>query len=485
MKRFFLACFLLLASVLSSPAPDVRVTGLGQTNYFPIWRNGFSITTNSQIYQLGTLIGIGTTNPATELMVQGVIGLKGNPFLTWNGTGNNFIGTDAGSNRTTGDFNTLIGYQTGKSLTVNNSVVAIGYQAALNIGPLAIHSTIIGTAAGQNLNAPLNTIYGYHAGRLLTNGQENVLIGDMAGSAMTNAQYNTIVGANAGLANQGGNNNTFVGRQAGTANVSGSDNVIIGHQAGLAATTSTSLTIVGVEAGKTLTSSANNNTFVGYRSGNVDTANNNTFFGYGSGIANTTGTDNICIGINATTTTESNHTLIGGPGRATTNFFIGEGITDASPLALWVRTTGASGADIAAANFNLVASPGTGTGVGGSIKLWTAGAGSTGASLNTLTNRFSIGPTGKIDLETTITAVGTTTTQTIDKMSGRVNVAAAGTTVTVNNANCTTNSLVFATIASNDTTATLKNAVSGTGSFIITLTAAANAETKINWLIIN
>lgn len=69
MKLFVIAFCLILASVFSSPAADVRVTGLGQTNYFPVWRNGNSVTTNSQIYQSGTLIGIGTTNPSVQLEV--------------------------------------------------------------------------------------------------------------------------------------------------------------------------------------------------------------------------------------------------------------------------------------------------------------------------------------------------------------------------------------------------------------------------------
>lgn len=79
-------------------------------------------------------------------------------------------------------------------------------------------------------------------------------------------------------------------------------------------------------------------------------------------------------------------------------------------------------------------------------------------------------------------AGGTTGAQTINKGSGSVNFAGAATTLVVTNSLVTASSLVFAT---NDGTATIKNVVAGVGSFTITLTAAASAETKVNFLVIN
>jgi hypothetical protein len=69
-------------------------------------------------------------------------------------------------------------------------------------------------------------------------------------------------------------------------------------------------------------------------------------------------------------------------------------------------------------------------------------------------------------------------------MAGSVNIAAGQSTITVTNDNVGTTTLVYAAIATNDATATIKNVVSGSGSFVITLTANATAETKINWFII-
>ncbi len=90
-----------------------------------------------------------------------------------------------------------------------------------------------------------------------------------------------------------------------------------------------------------------------------------------------------------------------------------------------------------------------------------------------------------ICLDRTITAAGTTGNQTINKTSGRVNIAAGGSTLTVTNSLCTANSIVVATIGTNDATGTIKNVVPGAGSFVITLTATATAELAVNWIIVN
>lgn len=98
---------------------------------------------------------------------------------------------------------------------------------------------------------------------------------------------------------------------------------------------------------------------------------------------------------------------------------------------------------------------------------------------------FRVRTDGQIKLLATNTAGGTTGNQTINKPSGTVNIAAAGTTVTVTNALCTTSSIVFAVVRTNDTTALIKNVVPGAGSFVITMNAAVTAETSIGFFIIN
>lgn len=93
--------------------------------------------------------------------------------------------------------------------------------------------------------------------------------------------------------------------------------------------------------------------------------------------------------------------------------------------------------------------------------------------------------TGNIRLGRTITAGGTTGNQTINKAEGTVNVATAGTTVTVTNSLVTASSIIFVTTRTNDTTCSVKNVVPAAGSFVINLTAGCTAETSFGFLVLN
>jgi hypothetical protein len=100
-------------------------------------------------------------------------------------------------------------------------------------------------------------------------------------------------------------------------------------------------------------------------------------------------------------------------------------------------------------------------------------------------SRFRVNNSGKITFDSTITAGGTTGNQTINKPSGTVNIAAAGTTVTVTNSLVSTSSIVIAVVRTNDSTAYIKNVVPSAGSFVITLGAAATAEVSIGFIVNN
>jgi hypothetical protein len=93
--------------------------------------------------------------------------------------------------------------------------------------------------------------------------------------------------------------------------------------------------------------------------------------------------------------------------------------------------------------------------------------------------------TGKISMDATITATGTTATQTINKPSGSVNAPAAATSVTVNNSLVSTSSIVIPVIATNDTTAQIKNVVKSAGSFTINFVSAVTAETRVDFVVFN
>lgn len=122
----------------------------------------------------------------------------------------------------------------------------------------------------------------------------------------------------------------------------------------------------------------------------------------------------------------------------------------------------------------------------GDVRIYAGGYTSTDriASFNT-TDGLKIENNHKLTLPKTVTAAGTTGNQTIDKISGTVNIAAAGTAVTVTCADCSTSSIVHAVIRTNDTTARIANVVPGSGSFVINLTAAATAEISIGFLVTN
>jgi hypothetical protein len=89
-----------------------------------------------------------------------------------------------------------------------------------------------------------------------------------------------------------------------------------------------------------------------------------------------------------------------------------------------------------------------------------------------------------VTVPSTITAPGTTGNQTINKPAGRVNIAAAGTTVTVTNSCVTANSIILVVAATADATARVTSVVPAAGSFVIN-TVACTAETAFNFLVIS
>jgi len=400
---------------------------------------------------------------------------------------NTAFGVGAGRGLTSGNFNTFIGYNAATNITTGNSSVVIGYQAGKDAANAISFTTILGTAAGSTVTADYNTLLGYHAGNLLVSGGNNVSVGYQSGNNTTNGSDNVFVGSQAGTGSGSGSRNTFVGRQAGNANTTANDNVYVGYQAGLLSTTSDANTFVGVEAGETLTAGANNNTFIGYRSGRLITSGyNNTFIGYGSGNTHTIGNNNIFLGINVNgNTNTANHFLAGGSGQPITSVYFGEGIADASPSSFALRATSGTGKDIAGAGITIAGGQSTGSGAGGSLTFQTSPAGSTGTTTNALVTSLLIGSDGKLSVTKTITAAGTTSVQTINKVAGSVNLAAAATSVVVTNSLVNANSVIIGTVASNDTTAKSVAIIPGSGLFTIYPNAATTAETRVNWIVIN
>ena len=74
---------------------------------------------------------------------------------------------------------------------------------------------------------------------------------------------------------------------------------------------------------------------------------------------------------------------------------------------------------------------------------------------------------------------------TINKASGRVNIAAAGTSVVVTNSLCTANAHVLGNVTTVDATAKSAQITPGAGSFTINLNAASTGQVAIDFLIVN
>lgn len=129
---------------------------------------------------------------------------------------------------------------------------------------------------------------------------------------------------------------------------------------------------------------------------------------------------------------------------------------------------------------------GVGTGTG--VSLQTADSGGT-AKFTVLDNGDSthVGSVtfgNDLLLTKTITTPGTTGNQTINKLTGQVNIAASGTAVTVTNSLVGVNSIVDAWVVSADATARVTSVVRAAGSFVIN-TVACTGETAFCFRVTN
>lgn len=128
---------------------------------------------------------------------------------------------------------------------------------------------------------------------------------------------------------------------------------------------------------------------------------------------------------------------------------------------------------------------------GGKVRLSNANTSSglitdAGIAIDIVGSVLRINTGSTITLDRTITAAGTTGAQTINKLAGTVNFAAAAASVVVTDSICTANSLIFTTIRTSDATCvSIKNVVPGAGTFTITMAAACTAETSVGFWVTN
>lgn len=183
---------------------------------------------------------------------------------------------------------------------------------------------------------------------------------------------NTILISNTGTySTLTGNNNLLLGTQAGITLTSGNSNVLIGRNAGNGITT-------GIE-----------NVIVAYNDAtNFPAAATNV-------IHNTTGYRNN----DASTIPATKHVFIGGGfniAKAQTTFYFGQMpfTADAASVGITFHAPSGNGTDIAGASYTEAAGRGTGNGNGGQFNIATSTPGTTGSTLQTLTNRIQVAGTG-------------------------------------------------------------------------------------------
>lgn len=220
--------------------------------------------------------------------------------------------------------------------------------------------------------------------------------------------------------------NIGIGEQALNALTTGAFNTVAGFEAAPAATVLTRSVAIGAQSAKHITNGTDN-VFVGYWAGTASPTN-------------ITWPDaSTCVGAVSTVT----------------------------PLATNQTAIGAAAACTADNQVTL----------GDSLVLeWVPGASGT-VSLGSTTRAFK-----QVYVDYINTAV--IGAVTMNKASGRVNIAASGTSVVVTNSLVGVNSRVFAQVATNDATARVTAVVSAAGSFTI-FTPACTAQTAFNFYVVN
>ncbi len=313
----------------------------------------------TDIYYKEGNVGIGLINPAYDLDVTGNINYTDTIYYG----GNAFIQQPADRNLFIGVGILGAGLNALYSLTIGDKNVGIG-----------VHALYALTTDSRN------TCVGYYAGALFATFGENSCFGAYAGARATK-ESGTYLGYQAGYTSGrtlSGVGNTYVGRQAGAGTTTGYNNSCFGFLAGSGITEGLQNVCIGRTSGSNLT-----------------TGDENTFLGHGAGAFPGQGNINysIALGTNAQCTA-SNQMVIGATGRAITNIYVSEGVTNASPVAFTLQTTGATGSNGPGANFNLAGGKATGNAASGEVVFKTSTVGSSGSTLQSLAEIARVGTDG-------------------------------------------------------------------------------------------
>jgi hypothetical protein len=264
-----------------------KIGGSGTTNYVSKFTASGTIG-NSQIFDNGTNVGIGTTsiNSSLEIykasgpnyiyLTNGTSGTNNGVVLRFNNIDYmGIIGTFTSGELKVGGFNaggyfmTFYSNNAERMRLTPSGRLLIGTSTESTyeldvVGDIrsTLDANINGLTVGKGGGSvSFNTSFGVTALASNTTGNAITAVGYLAGNANTTSNYNTYIGTQSGRVATGANN-TFVGSQSGFANTGGAQNTFLGTFAGYDVTTGTYNTLVGYNVGRGLTT-GNYNTIIG------------------------------------------------------------------------------------------------------------------------------------------------------------------------------------------------------------------------------
>ena len=231
------------------------------------WNGTDWIVNNSNIFNNGSKVGIGMTNPMQKLDVNGKINIPKDSAYTINNV--NVLSTRGLASLYLGEYSGLL-------TTFGQYNVFAGYNSGLNNG-IGSQNTFIGSETGvSNLDGMMNSFLGRRAGFANTTGIENTFLGCYAGQSTTSGEHNSFLGVTTGNSNTTGNENTFLGAHAGYFNTTGNNNTYVGNFAGQYTATGSNNLYLGFNADGA-TSNLSNSIAIG--SGSIVTASNTVIIG--------------------------------------------------------------------------------------------------------------------------------------------------------------------------------------------------------------
>ncbi|MFZ1701705.1 MAG: tail fiber domain-containing protein [Pyrinomonadaceae bacterium] len=311
-------------------------TATSATQLGGLTANGF--IQNTTIQQSATNFNINGTGTANILGVTTQFNIGGDRILSNSGTGNLFVGVNAGS-ANTGVSNSFFGRDAGQANTSGGGNSFFGRNAGSS-NTTGVANSFVGSSAGfSNTTGNENSFFGNNAGAFTT-ANNNAFFGASAGFGNTTGQSNSFFGTSAGFSNSTGTSNAFFGTNAGSSNFTGSQNTIVGSGADVAANNLTNATAIGagavvgtsntvvlgrqadavsvpgtlnvvgtatanilnatiqfnISGSRVLSNAGTNNLFAGVNAGPVNTGNDNSFFGSDAGQSNTSGFANAFFG---------------------------------------------------------------------------------------------------------------------------------------------------------------------------------------------